>query len=484
MSNQTASEEYSLTEVKIVLKEGPRVYSTEPINTPEAAVKLLASKVLNDLDRECVMVVNLNNALQPINFNVVSVGSINRSIVSIPNIFKSAITSNSYAILVTHDHPSGCLTPSRDDLAITERLQQAGALLDIPLLDHIIVGGDGEQYVSLKERGYIRDITTGCVSEASVDYKAEQKSKLRELTDKLEKGVKAVFETEEYKQYLACMAKFHRYSVNNILLIHMQRPDATHIASYTDWQRSFHRQVNKGEKGIRIIAPSPYKRKIVEDVKDEQGQPVLEADGSAKKAVREVPVEAYKVVSCFDVSQTSGDPLPTIGVDELKGSVEAFKDIDRAIRDISMVPISTEDIKNGAKGYYSRSENKIVIKSGMDEAQTLKTEIHELAHSLLHSNIGSEKDVDRNTKEVQADSIAYVVSEHYGFDVSSYSFPYIAGWSSDKTVPELKASLDIIRKTSANIINQIDEKLLVYKAEETDKFLENIKSEALCMTAI
>ena len=478
-------ENYALSEVKIVLKDGPRVYSTEPISSPEAAVELLASKIMADLDREYVMVVNLNNGLQPISYNVVSIGSINQAIVSVPNVFKSSILSNAASIMIIHNHPSGNLNASKQDIDLTKKLRKAGELMDIPLVDSIIVGGG--HYVSLREEGYFRDFSENSalgMAEKSVDYKAEQRNKLKEMTDKLEDGVKAVFASDEYQKYLSCMSKFRHYSINNLILIHMQRPDATHIASYTDWQRSFNRQVNKGEKGIRIIAPSPYKRKIVEDVKDEQGQPVLETDGSAKKVVREVPVEAYKIVTCFDISQTSGDPLPTIGVDELKGSVEAFKDIDRAIRDISMVPISTEDIKNGAKGYYSRSENKIVIKSGMDDAQTLKTEIHELAHSLLHSNIGSEKDVDRNTKEVQADSIAYVVSEHYGFDVSSYSFPYIAGWSSDKTVPELKASLDIIRKTSANIINQIDEKLLVYKAEETDKFLENIKNEALCMTAI
>ena len=478
-------ENYALSEVKIVLKDGPRVYSTKPISSPEAAVELLASKIMADLDREYVMVVNLNNGLQPISYNVVSIGSINQAIVSVPNVFKSSILSNAASIMIIHNHPSGNLNASKQDIDLTKKLRKAGELMDIPLVDSIIVGGG--HYVSLREEGYFRDFSGNSASgmaEKTVDYKAEQRNKLKEMTDKLEDGVKSVFVSDEYQKYLSCMSKFRHYSINNLILIHMQRPDATHIASYTDWQRSFNRQVNKGEKGIRIIAPSPYKRKIVEDVKDEQGQPVLETDGSAKKVVREVPVEAYKIVTCFDISQTSGDPLPTIGVDELKGSVEAFKDIDRAIRDISMVPISTEDIKNGAKGYYSRSENKIVIKSGMDDAQTLKTEIHELAHSLLHSNIGSEKDVDRNTKEVQADSIAYVVSEHYGFDVSSYSFPYIAGWSSDKTVPELKASLDIIRKTSANIINQIDEKLLVYKAEETDKFLENIKSEALCMTAI
>ncbi len=478
-------EKYSLSEVKIVLKDGPRVYSTEPISTPKAAVELLASKILSDLDREYVMVVNLNNALQPISYNIVSIGSINQAIVAMPNVFKAAILSNAASIMLIHNHPSGSLNASKQDIDLTDKLRKAGELMDIPLVDSIIVG-DG-RYVSLREEGYILDSTGSHISgmaDKSIDYRVEQRNKLKEMTDKLEEGVKAVFESDEYKQYLSCMSKFHRYSANNVLLIHMQCPDATHIASYTDWQRNFGRQVNKGEKGIRIIAPSPYKRKVIEDVKDESGQLVLEADGTAKKAIKEVPVEAYKVVSCFDISQTSGDPLPSIGIDELKGSVKDFKDIDRAIRDISPVPIHIEDITSGAKGYYSISDGKIAIKSGMDEAQQLKTEIHELAHSILHSESGSEKDVDRHTKEVQADSVAYVVSEHYGLDVSSYSFPYIAGWSSDKTVPELKASLEVIRKTSADIINQIDEKLMAYKAEASEKFLADVKSEALCMTAI
>lgn len=186
---------------------------------------------------------------------------------------------------------------------------------------------------------------------------------------------------------------------------------------------------------------------------------------------------------CFDVSQTSGEALPTYRVDELKGTVKDFEHLDRAIREISPVPICTEEIVSGAKGYYSDSEKKIAIKVGMDEAQTLKTEIHELAHSFLHSSEGPEKDSDRRTKEVQADSIAFVVCEHYGLDTGAYSFPYVAGWSSDKSVPELKASLETIRKTSDEIITKIDQKLVSYQIEKTSALIDQAdKTSGPCLT--
>ena len=384
-----------------------------------------------------------------------------------------------------HNHPSGSLEPSPEDLSITKQIQEAGKLLGIPLIDSIIsCAAPTGRYRSLKEYGlFSENRTSDDVCEKTVNYAIEQRNKLKALTDQLEKGVKAVFESEEYKKYLSCMSKFHRYSISNSSLIHMQRPDARFVAGYGDWQKKFHRQGNKGEKGIQIIAPAPYKRKVEEVVKDQNGCPVLNADGSVKKEVREVPVEAYKVVYCFDISQTSGEDLPTYHVDELKGTVKDFKHIDRAIRDISPVPIFTEDITSGAKGYYSDAEKRIVIKSGMDEAQQLRSEMHELIHCLLHASDGPEKDTDRRTKEVQAESITFVMAEHYGLNSSSYSFPYIAGWSSDKTVPELKASLETIRKTSDEIITKIDQKLVSYQIEETSARIQQAdKTEALCLT--
>ena len=483
MNRQMNMNDYSLQEVQIRLKDGPRVYSTEPICNPPAAVRLLAS-MMKDLDREYCFVINLNTQLQPINFNCVSIGGLNRAMVPVSNIMKAGILSNAGAIIMLHSHPSGNLEPSPEDFAITKQIQEAGKLIGIPLIDHIIVSSTG-RYRSLKEYGlFPDDKTSDEVCEKTGNYAVEQRNKLKALTDQLEKGVKAVFESEEYKKYLSCMARFHRYSISNSILIHMQRPDARLVAGYGDWQKHFHRQVNKGEHGIQIIAPAPYKRKVEEVVKDQNGSPVLNPDGSVKKAIREIPVEGYKVTYCFDISQTSGEDLPTYHVDELKGTVRDFEHIDRAIREISPVPIFTEDITSGAKGYYSDTEKRIVIKSGMDEAQTLKTEIHELSHRLLHSSEGPEKDTDRRTKEAQAESIAFVVSEFFGLDdTGRYSFPYIAGWSSDKTVPELKASLETIRKTSDEIITKIDQKLASYQIEETSARIQQAdKTEAPCLT--
>ena len=482
MNEQMNINNYSLPEVQIRLKEGPRVYTTEPISSPPVAVKLL-SNLMKDLDREYCFVINLNTQLQPINFSCVSIGGLDRALVPVSNIFKAAILSNAASVIMLHNHPSGNSEPSKEDLAITNQIREAGKLISIPLLDHVIVSSTGH-FRSLREEGYIFDDTRpDAVFDKRNDYAVEQKNKLKDLTDQLEKGVKAVFESESYQKYLSCMSKFHRYSISNSILIHMQRPDASYVAGYMDWQKKFHRQVNKGEKGIAIIAPAPYKRKVEETVKDNTGQPVLNSDGSVQKTVREVPVDGYKVTYCFDISQTSGEELPTYRVDELKGTVKDFEHLDRAIRDISPVPIFTEDITSGAKGYFSDSEKKIVIKAGMDEAQTLKTEIHELAHSLLHSSEGTGKDSDRRTKEVQADSVAFVVCNHYGLDSSSYSFPYIAGWSSDKTVPELKASLETIRKTSDDVITKIDQKLVSYQIEKTSSLIQHVdKSEVPCLT--
>lgn len=272
--------------------------------------------------------------------------------------------------------------------------------------------------------------------------------RMRELLGKLEAGVQSVFQSENYADYLRTMAKFHRYSINNSLLIHLQRPDSSLVAGYVAWQKQFERKVKRGEKGITIIAPSPYK----------QEREVEQEDGSLKK--EEVIVQAYRPITVFDVSQTEGKELPSLGVKELSGDVEKYQDIFQAIHHISPVPITVEPINTGAKGFFSPLEERIAIKEGMEEAQTVKTGIHELAHSILHSK-GQMKDApkDSRTKEVEAESIAYVVCQHFGIDTSDYSFGYIAGWSSGKETPELKESLETIRSTSDTIIQKMEHEL-------------------------
>ena len=303
---------------------------------------------------------------------------------------------------------------------------------------------------------------------------AENKNaqQVREITDKLEQGIKELFESERFKEYLRTMSKFYNYSFNNTLLIAMQKPEATYVAGYTSWQRNFDRQVMKGEKGIKILAPAPYKAQEEREKIDPATQkPVIGADGKAVTETVEVLRPAFKVVSVFDVSQTDGKELPDIVVDELKGTVENYEAFFDALKQESPVPISFEDIPGGAKGFFSPVESRIAIQEGMSEIQTVKTAIHEIAHAKLHAVKPDEKAApedkkDRHTKEVEAESVAYTVCQRYGIETSDYSFGYIAGWSSDKETKELKGSLETIRKTAAEMIDSIDAKLKVLLPEK------------------
>ena len=318
---------------------------------------------------------------------------------------------------------------------------------------------------------------------------AENKNaqQVREITDKLEQGIKELFESERFKEYLRTMSKFYNYSFNNTLLIAMQKPEATYVAGYTSWQRNFDRQVMKGEKGIKILAPAPYKAQEEREKIDPLTQkPVIGADGKAVTETVEVLRPAFKVVSVFDVSQTDGKELPDIIVDELKGTVENYEAFFDALRQESPVPISFEDIPGGAKGYFSHVENRIAIQEGMSEIQTVKTAIHEIAHAKLHAikpneKVAPEERKDRHTKEVEAESVAYTVCQRYGIETSDYSFGYIAGWSSDKDTKELKGSLETIRSTAAEMIESIDAKLKVLLAEksqeQTQETPEPVKEE-------
>ena len=318
---------------------------------------------------------------------------------------------------------------------------------------------------------------------------AENKNaqQVREITDKLEQGIKELFESEKFKEYLTTMSKFYNYSFNNTLLIAMQKPDATLIAGYTSWQRNFDRHVMKGEKGIKILAPAPYKAQEEREKIDPATQkPVLDADGKPVTETVEVMRPAFKVVSVFDVSQTDGKELPDIAVDELTGSVENYAAFFEALKQESPVPISFEDIPGGAKGYFSHAENRIAIQEGMSEIQTVKTAIHEIAHAKLHAinpdeKVAPEERKDRHTKEVEAESVAYTVCQRYGIETSDYSFGYIAGWSSDKDTKELKGSLETIRSTAAEMIESIDAKLKVLLAEksqeQTQETPETVKEE-------
>ena len=287
--------------------------------------------------------------------------------------------------------------------------------------------------------------------------------KLKEITDRLEQGISELFESERYKEYLRVMSKFHNYSFNNTLLIAMQKPDASLVAGFSAWKNQFHRNVIKGQKGIKIIAPSPFKIKQEVEKKDPRtNKPVIGKDGKPVTEEKEITIPAYKVVSVFDVSQTEGRELPDIAVNELTGDVERYKDFFAALEKTSPVPVGFEKIEGGSHGYYHLEEKRIAIDEGMSQLQTLKTAIHEIAHAKLHDidlNAPEDKQqprVDRRTREVEAESVAYTVCQHYGLDTSDYSFGYVAGWSSTKELAELKGSLETIRSAAAEIINSID----------------------------
>lgn len=290
-----------------------------------------------------------------------------------------------------------------------------------------------------------------------------EKQRVQELTDKLEQGLQDLFNSDSYCNYLSTMSKFHNYSFNNTLLIAMQKPDATLVAGYKAWQKNFERHVNKGEKAIRILAPAPYKIKEERDKIDPVTQELLlDKDGNPQKEEVEITIPAFRAVSVFDVSQTDGKPIPELAAKELLSDVEGYQDMIRAVEAISPVPIELEEIAGDSKGYYDREAKRIAVQENMSESQTLKTMIHEVAHSKLHSKEVEQDEQmrkDRNTKEVEAESVAYTVCQHFGIDTSDYSFGYIAGWSSGRDTKELRSSMDTIRRTASELITGIEEQL-------------------------
>ena len=585
-------EMHRLNQVAIRMVEMPPLFSEEPMNGPAAAVKVMAD-TFRDYDREVVAVVNLRADVRPININIASIGALDQSIAHPREILKSTILSNAAAIILVHNHPSGRLVPSVEDIGLTDRMNKICDLIGVKLVDHIIVGPGNEFYsfqeknqmplASLKLTKNLEDIemegfrvaentavkeekkvitftVAECmefhsmgefheniksVAEAVAKFKAippermhgvpaigiraadpkdpdeytemdvligrridmdmlryipeiadnwqakqmiaslihempdvkvvgqipdsiqkkidwlesrdKRTDELQQITDKLEKGVVEVFQSDRYKQFLDTMAKFPRYSVNNSLLIMMQKPDAQLCQSFTGWKQ-MGRYVKKGEKGISILAPAPYKIEREQTKLDEKGRPVFDADGEPVKEKVEVTIRAFKVVKTFDLSQTDGKELSTIGPSELVGNIEGYPKLLQALQEISPVPVSFELIDGDAKGFYHLEDKKIVVQDGMSEVQTIKTLLHEMAHQKLHDkdNVPEAKDISRNGKEVEAESVAYVVCQHYGINTSDYSFSYVAGWPEGKETPELKASLDKIRQTASEFIYQID----------------------------
>ena len=492
-----------LEQVAIRMVEQPPLYSKEPMNNPDAAIRVM-NEFLSQMDRELFCIVNLQADLTPINMNIVSVGSLNEALINPREIFKSAILSNAHSMMLIHNHPSGNLTPSTSDIQTTARMQELGELMGISLVDHIITGRDGNYY-SFRDKGEFPDsrirfstrvedidLTKGMVTEATAPYEevtdTKEKGDVRDIPtvqtatiplpvqgkdmdsimQSLESGVEELFTSNRYQEFLKTMAKFHNYSFNNTMLIAMQRPDATLVTSYKNWQ-SMGRQVMKGEKGITIIAPAPYKKMKEKEVLDENQRPIMGTDGKPKTEQVEVTVPHFKAVTVFDIAQTSGEPIQTLAPELLTAAVQDFDSFMQAIQKISPVPIRFDEIDGNANGYYHNADKEIVIKKGLSESQPLKTAIHETVHAKLHDkeimeSLGVEN--DRLTKEVEAESVAYCVCSSFGLDTSDYSFPYIAGWSSSREMKEMKASMDVIRKTAGEMIDQLTEELEIILEEK------------------
>ncbi len=302
----------------------------------------------------------------------------------------------------------------------------------------------------------------------------KREEQLKEITERLEQGVAEFFNSEHYAEYLKTMSKFHTYSFNNTLLIALQKPDATLVAGYQAWQSKFNRHVKRGEKGIKIIAPVPVREKELREKRDElTDEVVLRPDGEPEMEEVTHIIPRFRVTTVFDVGQTDGDPMPDLGVEDLTAGVENYDIFMEAVTRISPVPIRFDEIGSGAKGYYSSADKEIVIQSGMSQSQTLKTAIHETAHAKLHDmDYMSEEGIrkDQMTREVEAESVAYTVCQQFGIDTSEYSFPYVASWSSGKSMPELRSSMDTIRHTSSDFIDEMTGQINLIREEGKTKY--------------
>ena len=444
------------------------------LSSPSAAAGYMHTVIDQVHDKESLVVAFLNTKNRVIDYEQVSIGTINSSVIHPREIFRNAILNKAVSVLICHNHPSGELTPSDEDLAATKALKEAGEMLGIPVVDHIIITGLNRDAVySFRAHGVLEQNAhyDAGISLAEKKGTARDKDKaLDEITTKLEEGIKDIFSSGKYADYLKVMSRFHRYSLNNTLLIALQNPEASLVAGYHAWQKRFQRQVLKGEKAIRIIAPVEEKRLVEKEKIDPQTKkPVLDSLGNPVMEEQEVTVKRFRVVPVFDVSQTEGKELPTLAK-ELQGSVRDYDLMFEALQAVSPVPIEFKAMKAGKDGYYHLKDKKIAIRQGMSEIQTMATAIHEISHAKLHDRDPQQRDStgkekDQRTQEVEAESIAYAVCQYYGIETADNSFGYLAGWSSDKELTELKASLQTIRDTASDLISSIDGKIQSLKQQ-------------------
>ena len=460
-------------------------------------------------DQESFAVAYLNTRNRVIDYDVVSIGTINSSMVHPREVFRNAILNKANAIIVCHNHPTGDLTPSPDDHNVTRRLKETGEILGIGVHDHIIIHGvNRDDVYSFRQFGIMeaatpyavpagavvqaahpvmqsggtsQDAVRESVRETANESTSPPRDGVREIMQKLEQGIRDFFDGEKYRTYLRTMARFHRYSVNNTMLIAMQKPDATLVAGFNKWQDQFGRNVKRGEHGIRIIAPAPVKVvKPRERVDPTTHKPLRDEQGNVLKEDVSVKLPTFRVVSVFDVSQTEGKPLPQLA-SPLTGDVERYDVLMEAFHRVSPVPIVMESMRDGIDGYFHPGRNLIALREGMSQVQTASAAVHEIAHAVLHSrgpaadlsspasstssegrNQHGEKApdaLDHSTEEVQAESVSFAVCAHFGIPTEENSFGYIAAWSQGREVPELKASLETITQTASKLIDGLENEI-------------------------
>ena len=466
-------DEYRIPEARIKMCAGPdTIFSPEPIDSPGKAAQIIGDHLLKDADREYLIATSLDNKLHPINYSVVSIGTANASFADPKEIFKNLILSNATAFMLMHNHPAGDPSPSAEDFAVTKKLADAGSTLDIPLVDHVVYGSGTGKYYSFKENGHLPEQESQLnAAESTAQYKAEkgtvpsgehQEAKkpksVDEAIQQIKGGISKCASSEEWKNILDVFSRFHAYSLNNCLLIHLQNPSSTQVASYTTW-KSLNRHVMAGQKGMKIICPAPYRKKEEQEIIDEK-------TGEKKKEMVEVQRMAFTLGTVFDVSQTDGEPLPEI-THELQGDL-SDKDLFEAAKRSAPVGISVEigSVDGSAKGYYSPSEREIRVREGMSEVQQLKTLAHELGHAYAEATYTDKDQFSTPDKELQAESIAYIVCQHYGIDSGEqYSFPYLTGWSGGDA-ERIMPNLAVIKKCSADIIRSIDRNLEQMRTEK------------------
>lgn len=456
---------YRLPEARIKMCAGPdTLFSTEPIDSPEKAAQVIGDQLLKDADREYLIATSLDNKLRPINYSIVSIGTSNAALADPKEVFKNLILSNSCAFMLMHDHPSGDPTPSQEDFVVTRRLADAGNTLGIPLVDHIVYGCGTGAYHSFKENGELPEqkpllmaadnvgqYKTGKRAGPEQKHEAKKPKTVEEAVQQIKSGISKCANSEEWKHIMDVFSRFHSYSLNNCLLIHMQNPAATQVASFTTW-KSLNRHVMAGQKGMKIICPAPYRKKEEQEVVDEK-------TGEKKKEMVEVQRMAFTLGTVFDVSQTDGEPLPEI-THELQGKLTDEDLFDAAKRSAPVgISVVIGAVDGSAKGYYSPAECEIRVKEGMSETQQLKTLAHELGHAYAEKAYTDENQFLTPDKELQAESIAYIVCQHYGIDSGEkYSFPYLTGWSGGDA-ERIMPNLEIIKKCSTDIIRNIDQNL-------------------------